>query len=84
MAKLDTIMIEGRTYSWRQLCVARRQQIEAQQAAQAKQLALFEMRKDCRPGSERTAAGRFLEPSLFSLPARRTDGLKVLLQPGLS
>jgi hypothetical protein len=70
MAKLDTIIIDGRAYSWRQLCVARRQQIEAQQAAQAKQLALFELREDCRPASERTAAGRFLEPSLFTLPGK--------------
>jgi hypothetical protein len=65
MAKPDTIVIDGRGYSWQQLCELRRQQLEARKAEQARQLALFELRDDCRPQAERTAAGRYLEPSLL-------------------
>jgi hypothetical protein len=61
----DTIIIDGHAYSWRALCEARRQQIEAWQAAQPRQSALFELRHDCRPEAERTAAGRYREPSLL-------------------
>jgi hypothetical protein len=43
----------------------RRAQIQA--AAKAAQPALFELKEDRRPPSQRTAAGRFQEPSLFSL-----------------
>jgi len=65
MAKPDTIVIDGRGYSWQQLCELRRQQLEAWRAEQARQLALFELHDDCRPQAERTAAGRYLEPSLL-------------------
>jgi hypothetical protein len=27
---------------------------------------LFELKDDCRPTAERTAAGRYLEPTLFA------------------
>jgi hypothetical protein len=37
--------------------------------AMARQLALFELKDDCRPQAERTAAGRFREPTLFALMA---------------
>jgi hypothetical protein len=43
----------------------RRQQLEASKAEQAKQLALFELKDDCRPEAERTAAGRYLEPTFL-------------------
>jgi len=69
MAKPDTIVIDGHGHSWRRICELRRQQIEAWQAEQARQLALFELKDDCRPQAERTAAGRFLEPTLFALLA---------------
>jgi hypothetical protein len=36
-------------------------------AAEPQQPPLFELRDDCKPATERTAAGRYLEPSLFSL-----------------
>ena len=65
MAKPDTIVIDGRGYSWQQLCELRRRQLEAWRAEQARQPALFELRDDCRPKAERTAAGRYLEPSLL-------------------
>jgi hypothetical protein len=42
------------------------------QAAQPRQLALFELKDDCRPATERTAAGRYAEPTFFAAtPARR-------------
>jgi hypothetical protein len=33
----------------------------------AQQPALFELRDDCRPATDRSAAGRYREPSLFSV-----------------
>lgn len=63
----DTIMIEGRAYSWRVLMAARREQLEAWKAAQPQQPALFALKDDCRPAAERSAAGRYLEPSLLGL-----------------
>src|SRR5271167_829548 len=38
-------------------------------AARIEQPALFEFKEDCRPVSERTAAGRYREPSLFDVYA---------------
>lgn len=63
----DTIVIDGRAYSWRVLLDLRRQQIEAWKAAQPEQPALFPLEHDCRPKPERTAAGRYAEPTLLSL-----------------
>jgi hypothetical protein len=42
----------------------RREQVAA--AAKVVQPVLFEMEEDSRPASERTAAGRYSEPSLFT------------------
>jgi hypothetical protein len=66
MAKPDTIVIGGHGYSWQQLCEMRRQQLEAWEAAQPRQLALFELHEDRRPAAGRTAAGRYHEPTLFA------------------
>ena len=63
----DMIHIDGKAYSWRQLCELRRQQLEARRAAQGRQLALFALHEDRRPASERTAAGRYEEPTLLNL-----------------
>jgi len=41
----------------------RRQQLEAWRADQCRQLALFELKNDRRPEAERTAAGRYREPT---------------------
>ncbi len=57
----------GRRYLWRDLVQLRREQ---RQAAAPEQPALFELREDRRPASERTAAGRYLEPSLFTRSER--------------
>ena len=58
------IEIDGKRYLWRDVVKLRQEQRLA--AAKAQQPPLFELRDDCRPVSERTAAGRYREPSLFS------------------
>jgi hypothetical protein len=73
MAKADLIVIEGHAYRWQEICELRRQQLEARQAGQPKQLALFALRDDCRLVAERTAAGRYQEPTLFSLSPIRQE-----------
>jgi hypothetical protein len=59
------IEIEGRRYLWREIVRLRQEQRRA--AAKAQQPPLFELREDVRPATDRTARGRYLEPSLFSL-----------------
>jgi len=66
------IEIEGKRFVWRDLLQRRREQVAA--AAKVEQLVLFEMKEDSRPASERTAAGRYSEPSLFNLDGQ--GGLK--------
>jgi hypothetical protein len=61
----DAVVIEGRAYSWRALCELRKAQMEARRGAQGSQAALFELKEDRRPSSERTAGGRYEEPSLL-------------------
>ena len=58
------IDIDGKRYLWRDLVKLRQEQREA--ARRAEQPALFELHEDCRPTTDRTAAGRYLEPSLFA------------------
>ena len=67
MKKPDTIMLDGRAYSWRDLCERRRQQLAAWKATHPQQPALFPMKHDSRPAAERTAAGRYQEPTLLNL-----------------
>jgi len=71
MSRPATIIIEGRAYRWRDILELRRQQIAAWKAARPDQPALFALVEDCRPEPDRTAAGRFLEPSLLE---RMRDG----------
>jgi hypothetical protein len=66
MKRPDTIIIEGRAYSWRVLLELRRAQLSEWQAAQPRQPALFELRDDRRPQAERSASGRYLEPTLMA------------------
>jgi hypothetical protein len=57
MARPDTIVVEGRAYSWRALVALRKAQLEAwrgpapapERGAQGQQPALFEQVEDCRP-----------------------------------
>lgn len=58
------IEIDGRRYLWRDLVQLRREQKKAH--ARAQQPAFFELKEDRRPISDRTATGRYQEPSLFS------------------
>ena len=62
------IDIDGKRFIWRELLQRRREQLAA--AARVEQPALFELKEDRRPIPGRTAAGRYSEPSLFSLPER--------------
>jgi hypothetical protein len=73
VAKPDTIIVDGHAFSWQQLCDLRRQQLEAWKAARGDQPELFELKDDCRPAAERTAAGRYQEPTLLGLIAERSE-----------
>ncbi len=66
MPRPATIEIDGRRYLWREIMERRRRQIAAHDTAQARQLMLFELKHDTRPATQRTAAGRYAEPTLFS------------------
>lgn len=65
MKKSPTIEIAGRRYLWRDILALRKAQVE--EARRARQPALFDLKEDSRPKPERTAAGRYAEPSLFTL-----------------
>jgi hypothetical protein len=55
------IEIDGKRYAWKDILQKRREQ---RQAA-LPQPTLFELKDDARPPSERSAAGRYAEPTLF-------------------
>ena len=65
MAKPETLIVDGHAFSWQRLCDLRRHQLEARKKSEGRQPALFELRDDHRPPAARTAAGRYLQPSLF-------------------
>jgi len=73
MAKPDTIIIDGHAYSWQRLCELRREQLEAWKATRKAQPALFELKDDYRPPTERTAEGRYRKPTLLALLSARDD-----------
>jgi hypothetical protein len=63
---MTTILIDGKSYRWRDLLALRREQRAA--ASKAEQLPLFaDLPTDCRPAYERSAAGRYRQPSLFAM-----------------
>lgn len=66
MSRPDTIIIEGRAYRWPDILEMRHQQIAAWKAARPDQPALFPLIDDARPKAERTADGRYKEPTLFN------------------
>ena len=68
MSKPRFIEIDGKRVLWRDLLVRRREQIAAE--AKGEQPALFDLKDDRRPIADRTSAGRYQEPSLFSSPSR--------------
>ena len=65
MALPKFITIDGKRFAWRDVLQRRREQIAA--CAEPEQPALFELKEDHRPATDRTADGRYREPSLFSL-----------------
>jgi hypothetical protein len=71
MSRPDKIIIDGRAYRWRDIIELRRQQLEAWKAARPEQPALFALKVDSRPATQRTVARRYFEPSL--LDALRRD-----------
>jgi len=75
MAKPDIVIVDGHAFSWQRLCKLRRQQLEVRQAAQLRQLSLFELKNDCRPAAERTAAGRYAEPTFFAAMSARRESV---------
>jgi hypothetical protein len=62
------LLVDGRLLLWADLVKERRRQMAAR--AKAKQPTLFDLIDDSRPPSQRTAAGRHREPTLFSRPER--------------
>jgi hypothetical protein len=68
MAHPKFIEIDGKRVLWRDLLTRRREQLAA--VAKSEQPPLFELKEDRRPIADRTAGGRYLEPSLFSNPER--------------
>jgi hypothetical protein len=68
MAKAKFIEIDGKRLLWRDVLELRREQKQA--CVNAVQPALFELHEDRRPPADRTASGRYQEPSLFSFPER--------------
>jgi hypothetical protein len=70
MTRAPFIVIDGKLHRWKDILELRRAQLAAAGAAQASQLALFAtLHDDRRPPAERTAAGRYREPSLFDSQA---------------
>jgi hypothetical protein len=57
------IEIGGVRYAWADLLKLRREQQTA--ARQPQQEPLFEVREDSRPATQKSASGRFAEPTLF-------------------
>ena len=63
MEKPKIILIGGLAYCGRETCQLHRQEHDEWNAAQPRQLALFEIEDDRRPATERSAAGRYAEPT---------------------
>lgn len=64
MTRMRYIEIDGKRHLWRDILELRREQKKV--FAQAQQPTLFELKYDRRSVSDRSAAGRYREPSLFS------------------
>jgi len=56
------VEIDGKRYAWKDILQKRREQLKQSRQPQP---TLFELKDDARPASERTAAGRYSEPTLF-------------------
>jgi hypothetical protein len=58
------IVIDGKRYLWKEILQLRREQ---RKAARQPHPTLFDLKEDSRPASQRTADGRFTEPTLFQV-----------------
>jgi len=56
------VEIDGKRYAWRDILALRREQARRERQPQP---TLFELKEDARPASQRSAAGRYAEPTLF-------------------
>jgi hypothetical protein len=61
---LKYIVIDGKRHSWREVLKLRREQTKEARKAQ---LLLFELQTDARPPSQKSADGRYQEPTLFKV-----------------
>jgi len=59
---MRVIEIDGKRYAWRDIIALHREQVRRERQPQP---TLFELKDDARPSLERTAAGRYSEPTLF-------------------
>lgn len=59
-----SITIDGKRYLWPDILKLRREQ---RRATKKPQKTLFELKDDSRPATQRTADGRFTEPTLFQV-----------------
>ena len=67
MSQLSSILIDGKSYRWKDIVELRRAQRAAATTA-ATQLVLFKgLQDDCRPVDARTASGRYQQPCLFDM-----------------
>jgi hypothetical protein len=62
---LKTVVLDGKTWRWRDVLRLRREQ--AKEAKRPQQETLFPLKEDSRPVSQRTAAGRYESPTLFKV-----------------
>jgi hypothetical protein len=67
MPKPDILIVDGHGFNWQRLCELRKQQLDTWRESQARQLALFELKEDCRPAAERSASGRYEAPTMLDL-----------------
>ena len=59
---MRSVEIDGKRYAWRDILARYREQAKREREPQP---TLFELREDARPASQRKAAGRYAEPTLF-------------------
>ena len=60
---MRTVLLDGKRYPIRRVLKLYKEQ--KAQERKSRQLMLFDLKEDCRPLSQRTAAGRMREPMLF-------------------
>jgi hypothetical protein len=63
MARPKHVVIDGKSYLWRDLLRLRREQTTQESV----QPSLFVLKDDARPASQREADGRYQEPTLFKI-----------------